>query len=127
MLCLDRNFQTMSFQPPSAKQEQQNRKLLEEVQLKKKLMLKQQAAVISTPTPATNSACTTANMSPTSGSTLPPQSTTASALDFQGLNKSQRAALQHAHANSYASFITQDSSFGNLILPVMPRFDKQST
>ncbi len=29
--------------------------------------------------------------------------------------------LQHAHANSVGYFITQDSSFGNLILPVLPR------
>jgi hypothetical protein len=30
--------------------------------------------------------------------------------------------LQHASANSFGYFITQDSSFGNLILPVIPRF-----
>ncbi|KAK3591242.1 hypothetical protein CHS0354_010610 [Potamilus streckersoni] len=30
----------------------------------------------------------------------------------------------HANANSVGFFITQDSSFGNLILPVLPRFDK---
>ncbi|XP_072173359.1 SOSS complex subunit C-like [Diadema setosum] len=33
----------------------------------------------------------------------------------------QQQALQHAHENSSAYFITQDSSFGNLILPVIPR------
>eukprot|EP00057_Strongylocentrotus_purpuratus_P030152 XP_780846.2 PREDICTED: SOSS complex subunit C [Strongylocentrotus purpuratus] len=33
----------------------------------------------------------------------------------------QQQALQHAHTNSSAYFITQDSSFGNLILPVIPR------
>ncbi|XP_063962953.1 SOSS complex subunit C-like [Lytechinus pictus] len=33
----------------------------------------------------------------------------------------QQQALQHAHTNSSAYFITQDSSYGNLILPVIPR------
>ena len=31
--------------------------------------------------------------------------------------------LQHAHAHSSGFFITQDSSFGNLILPVLPRLE----
>ncbi|XP_041825091.1 SOSS complex subunit C-like isoform X2 [Melanotaenia boesemani] len=38
----------------------------------------------------------------------------------------QKAALQHAHAHSSGFFITQDSSFGNLILPVLPRLDPES-
>ena len=33
----------------------------------------------------------------------------------------QQAALLHAHGQSSGFFITQDSSFGNLILPVLPR------
>jgi hypothetical protein len=39
------------------------------------------------------------------------------------MSSSQRAALQHAHSLSFGYFVTQDSSFGNLILPVLPRFD----
>uniref|UniRef100_A0A8C6SPG6 SOSS complex subunit C n=1 Tax=Neogobius melanostomus TaxID=47308 RepID=A0A8C6SPG6_9GOBI len=38
----------------------------------------------------------------------------------------QKTALQHAHINSSGFFITQDSSFGNLILPVLPRLEPQS-
>ena len=38
----------------------------------------------------------------------------------------QRAALQHAHSQSYGYYITQDSQFGNLILPVLPRFEESS-
>lgn len=34
--------------------------------------------------------------------------------------------LQHAHAHSSGFFITQDSSFGNLILPVLPRLEPES-
>ncbi|XP_071953907.1 SOSS complex subunit C-like isoform X2 [Antedon mediterranea] len=33
----------------------------------------------------------------------------------------QKQALQHAQSNSFAYYVTQDSSFGNLILPVIPR------
>ncbi|XP_076373311.1 uncharacterized protein LOC143258192 [Tachypleus tridentatus] len=51
--------------------------------------------------------------------------TTQSSVDAHALSTSQRTALQHAHANSVGWFITQESSFGNLILPVLPRFDKQ--
>nr|XP_040044053.1 SOSS complex subunit C-like [Gasterosteus aculeatus aculeatus] len=35
----------------------------------------------------------------------------------------QKAALQHAHVHSSGFFITQDSAFGNLILPVLPRLE----
>ncbi|GAB1599485.1 putative protein TPRXL [Argonauta hians] len=48
---------------------------------------------------------------------------TASSYDAAPITPAQRAALQHAHANSVGYFIPQDSSFGNLILPVIPRFD----
>lgn len=34
-----------------------------------------------------------------------------------------RTALQNAQAVSFGYFVGQDSSFGNLILPVLPRFD----
>uniref|UniRef100_UPI00358DDDAD SOSS complex subunit C-like n=1 Tax=Myxine glutinosa TaxID=7769 RepID=UPI00358DDDAD len=37
----------------------------------------------------------------------------------------QKAALQHAHLHSFGYFITQDSAFGNLILPVLPRLDPE--
>ncbi|XDV53857.1 SOSS complex subunit C [Siphateles boraxobius] len=44
----------------------------------------------------------------------------------QHIAAQQKAALQHAHAHSSGFFITQDSSFGNLILPVLPRLDPES-
>ncbi|NXG58622.1 SOSSC protein, partial [Hemiprocne comata] len=37
----------------------------------------------------------------------------------------QKAALQHAHAHSSGYFITQDSAFGNLILPVLPGLEAE--
>ncbi|XP_037534062.1 SOSS complex subunit C-like [Nematolebias whitei] len=35
----------------------------------------------------------------------------------------KKATLQEVHAYSSGFFITQDSSFGNLILPVLPRLE----
>uniref|UniRef100_A0A8C5KDR7 SOSS complex subunit C n=1 Tax=Jaculus jaculus TaxID=51337 RepID=A0A8C5KDR7_JACJA len=55
----------------------------------------------------------------------------ASIADFQDhaeqqhVAAQQKAALQHAHAHSPGYFITQDSAFGNLILPVLPRLDPE--
>ncbi|MEE6458929.1 hypothetical protein FKM82_000467 [Ascaphus truei] len=43
----------------------------------------------------------------------------------QHIAAQQKAALQHAHAHSSGYFITQDSAFGNLILPVIPRLDAE--
>ncbi|CAH3016639.1 unnamed protein product [Porites evermanni] len=36
---------------------------------------------------------------------------------------SQRQALEHANTTSSGYFISQDSAYGNLILPVLPRFE----
>ncbi|XP_041667178.1 SOSS complex subunit C-like [Cheilinus undulatus] len=44
----------------------------------------------------------------------------------QHIAAQQKAALQHAHTHSTGFFITQDSSFGNLILPVLPRLEPES-
>uniref|UniRef100_A0A7N5JI06 SOSS complex subunit C n=1 Tax=Ailuropoda melanoleuca TaxID=9646 RepID=A0A7N5JI06_AILME len=44
--------------------------------------------------------------------------------DFQGhLGDSQKVALPHACAHSAVCFITQDSAFGNHILPILPHLD----
>ncbi|XP_034565041.1 SOSS complex subunit C [Notolabrus celidotus] len=43
----------------------------------------------------------------------------------QHIAAQQKAALQHAHTHSTGFFITQDSSFGNLILPVIPRLSPE--
>ncbi|XP_072904719.1 SOSS complex subunit C isoform X3 [Hemitrygon akajei] len=60
-----------------------------------------------------------------------PLSRPAFAKDFrdhaeqQHIAAQQKAALQHAHAHSSGYFITQDSAFGNLILPVLPRLEPE--
>ncbi|CAM9884120.1 unnamed protein product [Lampetra planeri] len=45
--------------------------------------------------------------------------------ELQHTAQQQKAALQHAHAHSFGFFITQDSAFGNLILPVLPRLEPE--
>ncbi|XP_071454149.1 SOSS complex subunit C [Hetaerina americana] len=101
----------MAFQPPSSRQEIQNRKILEELQLKKQLLLKQGAA----------SALNAATITP---APLPAVNSLPLLPGEQHLVSSpQRSALQYAHTHSFGFFVTQDSLFGNLILPVLPRFD----
>lgn len=38
------------------------------------------------------------------------------------VSQRERAALQNCLQNSSGYFVSQDSSFGNLVLPVLPRF-----
>ncbi|XP_046843054.1 SOSS complex subunit C-like [Xenia sp. Carnegie-2017] len=40
--------------------------------------------------------------------------------------QAQRQALEHANSISWGYFIMQDSIHGNLILPVIPRFERDS-
>lgn len=96
-----------------------NRKILEELQIKKQLLLKQGAI---------NNINSTSSILPLSPPTNNLQFTTtppASLVPESHNSSAQRAALHSAHSQSFAYFITQDSSFGNLILPVLPRFDSK--
>ncbi|GJQ83208.1 hypothetical protein Trydic_g18232 [Trypoxylus dichotomus] len=95
----------MAFSQPNAQRDLASRKILEELQLKKQLLLKQGVA--------SSLNC----QLPSLGS---PNITTS---DGHSMSSAQRAALQTANAQSAGYFISQDSSFGNLILPVLPRFD----
>jgi len=99
----------MAFQAPNLGQGRANRKLLEELEEQKRRLQNQNSSGPSVPPAVSTSAVTT------------PSSLN---QDTQHMTAAQRAAIQHAHANSVGYFITQDSSFGNLILPVLPRFDK---
>lgn len=84
-----------------------NRKILEELQIKKQILLKQGvASTLNSPAlPVLGSA------------------TVQTTDSGHSMNSLQRAALQTANTQSTGYFISQDSSFGNLILPVLPRFD----
>ncbi|XP_050921548.1 LOW QUALITY PROTEIN: SOSS complex subunit C-like [Lates calcarifer] len=56
-------------------------------------------------------------------STRPSLKEARDSAEQQHIAAQQKAALQHAHVHSSGFFITQDSSFGNLILPVLPRLE----
>ncbi|XP_072023629.1 SOSS complex subunit C-like [Amphiura filiformis] len=86
---------------PGSGQEQQNRKILEDLQQQKKrlrMMHSQPNSAIGGQVRATKDSS-----------------------EVRHLQAQQKQALEHAHTNSFAYFTTQDSSFGNLILPVLPR------
>ncbi|XP_060576992.1 SOSS complex subunit C-like isoform X2 [Ruditapes philippinarum] len=117
----------MAFQPPNTGQERQNRKILEQLEeQKKRLRMQTQPGV--PPSTVSPSIATSPVIPP-----IPAQQPATAGVppmvhpDTQAMSPAQRAALQHANANSVGYFITQDSSFGNLILPVLPRFDGART
>lgn len=45
--------------------------------------------------------------------------------DTHMINATQRVALRNANSTSFGYFVTTDSSFGNQILPVLPRIDSE--
>ncbi|KAL1490724.1 hypothetical protein ABEB36_013373 [Hypothenemus hampei] len=100
----------MAFPQSNVQRELTRNKILEELQIQKKQLLLKQGA-----TPTINS-------SPLTVSTQ----VVPNAEGGHSMNShQQRAALQTAHAQSMGYFISQDSLFGNLILPVLPRFDQK--
>jgi len=111
----------MSVVNPSPGQERQNRKILEQLEEEKK-RLRMQQVKNSTPAAAAApaSGLTSATPAPLMAGIIQSQ---VSMPETQHMSAAQRAALVHAHANSVGYFITQESAFGNLILPVLPRFD----
>ncbi|KAL3277222.1 hypothetical protein HHI36_012572 [Cryptolaemus montrouzieri] len=97
----------MAFPLSNNQRDLANRKILEELHLKKQILLKQGTA-----------SALSATALPVLGSTAVVHST-----DSHPVNSHHRQALIQANAQSTGFFISQDSSFGNLILPVLPRFD----
>ncbi|XP_047988341.1 SOSS complex subunit C homolog B [Leguminivora glycinivorella] len=116
----------MAFPQPNAQRELTNRKILEELQLKKQMLLKQAAVAPLTATTISLTQPSPAGSLPMCS--IPPVSATAGFPQLPEaniINTSHRAALQHANATSCGFFVSQDSSFGNQILPVLPRFDNK--
>lgn len=91
---------TNAFTNPSSGKIDQQRKILEELERRKKNINH-------------SSSTTNIGFSNTSGS----------GTDQGGAssNNQQRAAIEVATKSSFGFFIPQDSSFGNFILPVIPR------
>ena len=96
---------TNAFTNPSSGKIDQQRKILEELERRKKNINH-------------SSSTTNIGFSNTSGTD---QSGAASS------NNQQRAAMEVASKSSFGFFIPQDSSFGNFILPVIPRISVPAT
>ena len=136
-----------AFTNPSAAKIDQQRKILEELEKQKKQiktsnsgsnisdqssMLPGMQSASSTGAP-NNTPNTQAPSSGGGGSVSVPQ-TLALSTNMQDniqanqqMSSNQRKALEEANKTSFGYFITQDSSFGNLILPVIPRIPPQPT
>ena len=130
-----------AFSNPSAAKVEQQRKILEELEKQKKQMKTSNSASIisdsSSMLPTTAQVASSTASAPsiisgiqtpqTAGQTPIPQTLTVSSnmpdtiQSTQQMSSNQRKALEEANKTSFGYFITQDSSFGNLILPVIPR------
>ena len=136
---------TKAFTNPSAAKIEQQRKILEALEAQKKQIKTSNsgsnisepgtmlpAAQIALSTAAPNIIpCTNTLSTTVGGSMSTPQTLSVSSgmqdttQSTQQLSSNQRKALEEANKTSFGFFITQDSSFGNLILPVIPRIPLQ--
>ena len=118
---------------PSSGKIDQQRKILEELERQKKLLNKGNVAASTSASapgsaaPASASSSSSAAAAATSPGplSLPPgaalQQQDPSSPNSPLLSANQRSALEAAAKTSFGYFIAQDSSFGNTILPVIPR------
>ena len=127
-----------AFTNPSAAKIDQQRKILEELEKQKKQIKTSnsgsnisEASTMLPTLQVTSSTVAAPNIiSGTQTALMAGQMTTSPSLSSsmpdnapsnQQLSSNQRKALEEANKTSFGYFITQDSSFGNLILPVIPR------
>lgn len=121
-----------AFTNPSSGKIDQQRKILEELEKRKKQLNQSSTGLVSTTSISMNNSNNVTSSMSNSGSVQPSylsssvnqtsDSGSAGAGQQQHtLNNNQRAALDVANKSSFGYFIPQDSNFGNLILPVIPR------
>jgi len=101
----------MAFPTHLAQQEIKTKKILEDLQQQ-----------LQKSKPTINS-ITSNNSMPTFS--VPPTAQQA-VQDTNSVNSPARVALRQAQETSFGFFVPQDSSFGNLFLPVLPRFENGS-
>lgn len=134
-----------AFTQPSAAKIEQQRKILEALEQQKKQMktssagsnISETSSMLPT-TPASTVASNMVTGNPAPPTTVGGQTTAPQSLPIasnipdtlqsnQQMSSNQRKALEEANKTSFGFFIPQDSSFGNLILPVIPRIPPQPT
>jgi hypothetical protein len=95
-----------AFTNPSSGKIDQQRKILEDLERQKKLLK--------------------AGTTPSLGILPLTPSSPAVVGDTGHITSGQRSALESANKTSFGFFIPQDSSFGNIILPVIPRLQPKN-
>ena len=130
-----------AFSNPSAAKIEQQRKILEELEKQKKQMktsntassISESSSMLPTTVQVASSTAPAPNIisgtqTPQTAGQIPIPQTLAVSSNMsdniqnnQQMSSNQRKALEEANKTSFGYFITQDSSFGNLILPVIPR------
>lgn len=136
-----------AFTNPSNAKILQQQKILEELQQQKKMLkqgggggggssssVKPEPTTVGPSSSATgiggvtggiSSALSSTAASPASAPATVSANSVASATELLSSNQRAAAALDAANKSSFGYFIPQDSSFGNLILPVIPRIAKR--
>lgn len=109
----------MTFQPQGG-QESQNRRILQDLQQKRQMLLNQGQGSTAANVGTNLSTVRTTGADPSTSFKPHEAPVIRNPTD---LSLGQRQALEHANATSSGYFISQDSAYGNLILPVLPRFE----
>jgi len=117
-----------SFTNPSSAKIDQQRKILEDLERQKKLLKAGGSPVGLGVQNTAGPAVGAGGVLPTGvGITSGSPSAQGSPSAGEGLITSgQRTALEAANKNSFGFFIPQDSAFGNIILPVIPRIQSKA-
>lgn len=92
-----------NLQSTNIQRELTNRKILEDLQIKKTLLKQGVVSSLQSSVSITNDAATTSAAN--------------------NIASQQRLALENVQSQSFGFFVSQNSLFGNMILPVLPRFD----
>lgn len=121
---------SLAFSNPSSGKIDQQRKILEQLERQKKLL---NAGNNSSGSSDKGSATGGGDKSPAAADKPAAAAATGAAVPTSMvdpftaiLTSNQRTALETAAKTSFGYYIAQDSSFGNTILPVVPRFPPQS-
>jgi len=109
-----------AFTNPSSGKIDQQRKILEELEKRKK-QLNQGGQPTSSSAVGMSVQNTLPNVNNSNNSGTPNSTNPIESPHM--LSTTQRQAMEVANKTSFGNFIPQDSSFGNLILPVIPRIN----
>jgi len=111
-----------AFTNPSSGKIDQQRKILEALEKRKKELNQQSSTGLMSNNSMNDSNNVPSATNATTNTNSPSHMTLSPNLESQqSLNNNQRQALEVANKSSFGYFIPQDSNFGNLILPVIPR------